>query len=71
VPGPVPVPFPCRPGEIGLASDGFKTTYRRAQMIRRTFLDLANEAGALDECVEELFAGDGFWAERLGDPQRA
>jgi glycerol-1-phosphate dehydrogenase [NAD(P)+] len=32
-------------------------------MIRRryTVLDLANQAGVLDDCVEELFAGDGFW----------
>jgi glycerol-1-phosphate dehydrogenase [NAD(P)+] len=34
-------------------------------MIRRryTILDLANETGVLDACVEELFAGDGFWAD--------
>ena len=64
---------PTTPAEIGLGSDRFKTTYRRAQMIRRryTILDLANEAGVLDDCVEELFAGDGYWAARLGEPQRA
>jgi glycerol-1-phosphate dehydrogenase [NAD(P)+] len=33
-------------------------------MIRRRFtvLDLALQAGILDECVEELFAPGGFWA---------
>jgi glycerol-1-phosphate dehydrogenase [NAD(P)+] len=33
-------------------------------MIRRryTVLDLANETGILDECVDELFAPGGFWA---------
>ena len=64
---------PTTPAEIGLGSNRFKTTYRRAQMIRRryTILDLANEAGVLDDCVDELFADDGFWAARLGDPQRA
>ena len=32
-------------------------------MIRRRFtvLDLCNQAGILDECVDELFAPDGFW----------
>jgi glycerol-1-phosphate dehydrogenase [NAD(P)+] len=56
---------PTTPAEIGLTVDSLKTTYRRAQMIRRryTILDLASETGVLDECVDELFAGDGFWAE--------
>jgi glycerol-1-phosphate dehydrogenase [NAD(P)+] len=55
---------PTTPAQIGLELERFKHTYRRAQMIRRryTVLDLANETGLLDECVEELFAGDGFWA---------
>jgi glycerol-1-phosphate dehydrogenase [NAD(P)+] len=54
---------PTTPMEIGLDIGRFKATYRRAQMIRRryTVLDLANEIGVLDECVEELFAEDGFW----------
>jgi glycerol-1-phosphate dehydrogenase [NAD(P)+] len=58
---------PTTPGEIGLSADRFKATYRRAQMIRRryTILDLANEAGVLDACVGELFAGAGFWAQAL------
>lgn len=59
---------PSSPLEIGLAVTRFKRSYRRAQMIRRryTILDFANEAGILDECVEELFTGRGFWATHLG-----
>ena len=36
------------------------------QMIRRryTVLDLCNEAGILEERVDELFAPDGFWGRR-------
>ena len=30
---------------------------------RYTVLDLVNETGILDECVAELFAPGGFWAE--------
>ncbi|MBV9099397.1 MAG: hypothetical protein JO079_15215 [Frankiaceae bacterium] len=59
---------PSSPVDIGLDLDRFKRSYRRAQMIRRryTILDFANEAGILDECVEELFADRGFWATQLG-----
>jgi len=55
---------PTSAEEIGLSSEDFKATYRRAQMIRSryTVLDLANETGILDECVEELFGPGGFWA---------
>lgn len=55
---------PTSPEEIGLSREEFKATYRRAQMIRSryTVLDLANECGVLDECVDELFAPGGFWA---------
>ena len=58
---------PTTPGEIGLSTEDFKATYRRAQMIRSryTILDLTNETGILDECVEELFAPGGFWAQIL------
>jgi glycerol-1-phosphate dehydrogenase [NAD(P)+] len=57
---------PTTPAEIGLSAERFKATYDRARMIRRryTILDLANEAGVLDDCVEELFADGGFWATR-------
>jgi glycerol-1-phosphate dehydrogenase [NAD(P)+] len=55
---------PTSPEEIGLSIEDFKATYRRAQMIRSryTVLDVANEAGILDECVDELFASGGFFA---------
>jgi len=54
---------PTSPAEIGLDAAAFRATYRRAQMIRRRFtiLDLCNQAGILDECVDELFAPHGFW----------
>jgi glycerol-1-phosphate dehydrogenase [NAD(P)+] len=57
---------PTTPGELGLDRDRLRETYRRAQMIRPryTALDLLNEAGLLDECVGELFAPGGFWAEQ-------
>src|SRR5919112_4350687 len=55
---------PTSPEEIGLSVKDFKATYNRARMLRKryTILDVANETGILDECVEELFAPDGFWA---------
>lgn len=55
---------PTSPEEIGLSREAFKATYFRAQMLRKryTVLDLAVEAGILEECVEELFAPGGFWA---------
>src|SRR5215216_4831872 len=54
---------PTAPVEIGLGWENFEKSYRRAQTIRKryTVLDLAYEAGLLDECVEELFAPEGFW----------
>ena len=54
---------PTTPEEIGLGWEEFEKTYRRAQTIRKryTALDLAFETGLLDECVEELFAPEGFW----------
>jgi glycerol-1-phosphate dehydrogenase [NAD(P)+] len=54
---------PTTPVEIGLGWEDFEKTYRRAQTIRKRYtgLDLAFEAGLLDECVEELFAPEGFW----------
>jgi glycerol-1-phosphate dehydrogenase [NAD(P)+] len=60
----------CRsgPGEIGLGWEDFRATYSRAQTIRKryTVLDLASETGILEECVDELFAPEGFWG-RAGD----
>jgi glycerol-1-phosphate dehydrogenase [NAD(P)+] len=63
---------PTSPEEIGLSIEDFKATYRRAQMIRSryTILDLANETGILDVCVEELFAPDGFWARDAASQAR-
>ena len=54
---------PTKPVEFGLGWENFEKTYRRTQTIRKryTVLDLALEAGLLDECVEELFAPEGFW----------
>jgi glycerol-1-phosphate dehydrogenase [NAD(P)+] len=59
---------PTTPGEIGLTAERLRSTYRRAQMIRKRFtvLDLADQAGILDACVEELFAPGGFWAGSPG-----
>jgi len=54
---------PTTPVEIGLGWEDFEKSYRRAQTIRKryTVLDLATEVGILDECVDELFAPEGFW----------
>jgi glycerol-1-phosphate dehydrogenase [NAD(P)+] len=54
---------PTNPVEIGLGWDDFEASYSRAQTIRKryTVLDLAKEAGILDECVDEMFAPEGFW----------
>jgi len=63
---------PTSPEEIGLSVEDFKATYRRAQMIRSryTVLDVANEAGILDECVDELFAPGGFFAREATEAGR-
>ncbi len=54
---------PTGPVEIGLRWEDFGATYARARTIRKryTILDLAFEAGILGECVDELFAPQGFW----------
>ena len=54
---------PTGPVEIGLRWEDFEATYSKARTIRKryTVLDLAFEAGILEECVDELFAPDGFW----------
>jgi glycerol-1-phosphate dehydrogenase [NAD(P)+] len=56
---------PTSPAELGLSLADLKATYVRGRMIRSryTVLDLAYEAGVLDECVDELFAPGGFWAQ--------
>jgi glycerol-1-phosphate dehydrogenase [NAD(P)+] len=55
---------PTTPGEIGLSPERLRDTYRRAQMIRRRFtvLDLLDQTGILEECVQSLFSPGGFWA---------
>lgn len=59
---------PADPDDIGLTRDDLKAAYRQARLIRRryTVLDLAAEAGVLDECVDELFAPGGYWADGRG-----
>ena len=58
---------PTSPAELGLRVDDLRTTYTRARMIRSryTALDLAYEAGILEEIVDELFAPGGYWARVL------
>ena len=63
---------PTSPVEIGLGWEDFVATYSKARTIRKryTVLDLAFEAGILDECVDELFTPQGFWgraARHAGD----
>ena len=57
---------PTSPAELDLRVEDLRTTYVRARMIRSryTALDLAYEAGILEEIVDELFAPGGYWAER-------
>jgi glycerol-1-phosphate dehydrogenase [NAD(P)+] len=64
---------PTGPVEIGLRWKDFEATYSRARTIRKryTVLDLAFEAGILEECVEELFAPDGFWGRTAASQTRA
>jgi glycerol-1-phosphate dehydrogenase [NAD(P)+] len=54
---------PTGPCEIGLRWEDFEATYARARTIRKryTVLDLAFESDTLSECVDELFAPEGFW----------
>lgn len=57
---------PAHPDDIGLTWDGFRGTYRRAHMIRKryTVLDVAFEAGILDDVVAGLFSPNGFWGKQ-------
>ena len=63
---------PVGPSEIGLGPEDFRATYTRARMIRSryTVLDLANETGILEGCVEELFSPGGFWARDVVTERR-
>jgi glycerol-1-phosphate dehydrogenase [NAD(P)+] len=62
---------PTGPADIGLGREDFRATYARSRMIRRryTSLDLAAEAGLLDELVAELFAPGGFWGDLTAAPR--
>jgi glycerol-1-phosphate dehydrogenase [NAD(P)+] len=64
---------PTGPVEIGLHWEDFGATYSRARTIRKryTILDLAFEAGILEECVDDLFASDGFWGRTAASQTRA
>lgn len=50
---------------IGLDTARLRESYWLARTIRNryTILDLIYEAGILDDCVNELFAPGGYWAE--------
>src|SRR5829696_7968268 len=64
---------PTGPVEIGLRWNDFEATYLRARTIRKryTVLDLAFETGIIEECVDELFAPDGFWGSPAASHARA
>jgi glycerol-1-phosphate dehydrogenase [NAD(P)+] len=51
---------PTRAGEIGISQDRLRLSFRQAHLIRRRFtvLDLAMQAGVLEECLQRLFAKD-------------
>jgi glycerol-1-phosphate dehydrogenase [NAD(P)+] len=63
---------PTGPVEIGLSWEDFEATYLRARTIRKryTVLDLAFEAGILAECVDELFAPEGYWGRTAASHAR-
>ena len=55
---------PTKPAEIGVSVVQLRESYILARTIRSryTVLDLVNETGILDACVDELFAPGGYWA---------
>lgn len=55
---------PTEPAEIGVSMAQLRESYTLARTIRSryTVLDLVNECGILDACVDELFAPGGYWA---------
>jgi glycerol-1-phosphate dehydrogenase [NAD(P)+] len=54
---------PASAADLGVGRTKLSADYRRARFIRRryTALDLLDDLGWLDECVESLFAPGGFW----------
>ncbi len=57
---------PTHPRDVGLTLADLLASYRAAQVIRNryTVLDLAFEAGILEDCLAELFAPDGYWGSQ-------
>ena len=55
---------PTEPAEVGVSMEQLRESYTLARTIRSryTVLDLVNECGILDACVDELFAPGGYWA---------
>lgn len=60
----IDVGAPATPEEIGISRDRLYESHRIAQQIRNryTVLDLVNQAGWWDTCVESLFQQGGVWA---------
>ena len=51
------------PSQMGKTTADLLQAYRQARLIRNryTILDMAEEAGCLEDCLNELFAPGGFW----------
>ena len=60
---------PTEPEQIGISRERLRESYWQAFFIRRRFtvLDLAVRAGALDDCLDEIFCPSGVWPL---EPQR-
>lgn len=54
---------PTHPRDVGMTLGGLRASYLAAQVIRNryTVLDFAYETGIFTECLDELFAPDGYW----------
>ncbi len=52
------------PSQMGKTTTDLLKAYRQARLIRNryTILDMAEEAGCLEDCLNELFSPGGFWA---------
>ncbi|WP_028709067.1 sn-glycerol-1-phosphate dehydrogenase [Propionicicella superfundia] len=57
---------PTHPRDVGLTLADMRAAYLAAQTIRNryTVLDFAYETGIFDECLDELFAADGYWGSQ-------
>jgi glycerol-1-phosphate dehydrogenase [NAD(P)+] len=55
---------PTEPAEVGVSMAQLRESYTLARTIRSRYsvLDLVNEAGILEACVDELFTPGGYWA---------